>query len=273
LHRFILLIAILGLISACARPTGDFGRAQSSVVHDEILPQVGKLRAKANGEPQSNLNLTDEEHEMHNRVWRFLVASHAKDWFYDAVVEWQRLRLITAQNNKFSTDRYYSFLRSQKYSSSKVRYYKVANDIDADLNTSPSVFKAICDVYEIDRRRSIAVQSLNSAQDIEKISVSERRAENNIYIDWFVQAMRYRYDSYSLALERLLIETPHEGARDVDRRLSLFAIEVERAERHDFCRSPLDYTKTANSNAIASRYETKSYIFGSENELNSEYLK
>jgi hypothetical protein len=257
------LILLFAAISACARPTGDFGRAESSILHDEIMPKIGQFRVKRNGEPLSTLNLTDEENEMHDRVWRFLIAAHSRDWFYDIVVEWQRVRLAPLQDKKFSIDRYYSFLRSERYSSSKVRYYKVANDIDADLGTVPSVFNAICAVSEIDRRRLIAVSSLKSAGQVEKISVANRKAENQIYIDWFVRAIRYRYQSYSLALERLLIETPHEGARDIDARLSRFAIEVERAERHDFCGSSLVYNQTNNPNMIASRYSTNQSIFNS----------
>ncbi len=271
--RFILLIVIFGLISACTRPTGDFGRVQPNFIHDDILPAAGKLRAKADGEPVSNLNLTDEEGEMHNRVWRFLAAPHAKDWFYDIAVEWQRTRLIAATDSEFSIERYYNFLRSERYSSSRVRYFKLANDIDADLNTAPSVFKTICAALEIDRRRAIAVNSLNSAGALERNAVNQRQAENAIFIDWFVRAIRFRYDSYSLALERLLIETPHEGARDIDRRLSSFAIEVERAERRDFCGSSLVYSKKSNANTIPSRYETKSNIFGSANNSEPEYLK
>ncbi len=273
LLRFILLIVIFGLISACARPTGDFGRVQPNFIHDDILPEVGKLRARADGEPVSNLNLTDEESEMHDRVWRFLVAPHAKDWFYDIAVEWQRTRLIAAVDNKFSIERYYDYLRTERYSSSRVRYFKLANDIDADLNTAPGVFKAICAALEIDRRRAIAVNSLNSAGVLERNSVNQRKAENALFMDWFVRAIRFRYDSYSLALARLLIETPHEGARDIDRKLSSFAIELERAERRDFCGSSLVYSKKYDANIIPSRYGVKAYIFGSTSDPEPEYLK
>ena len=253
--RFFILLLLIASISACARPIGDFSRAEKNVLHDEIMPVAGKLRANVSGEPVSNLNLTDEEEDMQNRVWRFLVSAHSRDWFYDIVIEWQRVRLLTPQDSKFSFDRYYSFLRSEKYSSSKVRYYKVSNDIVADLDTVPSVFSAICAVMEIDRRRAVAVNSLRSASQVEKISVANRKIENTKYVDWFVRAIRYRYESYSLALERLLIETPHEGARDIDRRLSDFAIVVERAERRDFCGSILFNTQKNKLNNLPSRFE------------------
>lgn len=63
----------------------------------------------------------------------------------------------------------------------------------------------------------------------------QRKGENDVYIAWFVRAARYRYESYSIALKRLLVETPHEEAREIDALLSTLAINVERAERGAFC--------------------------------------
>jgi len=273
MFRLLIVVILFGFISACARPIGDFGRAKPSVVHDEILPQIGKLRAKWQGEAQSNLNFTDEENEMYDRVWRFLVSAHTKDWFYDVVIEWQRTRLITPVDDKFSYNRYYSHLRSEKYTSSKVRYFKLVSDIDADINTVPGVFNSICKTIEIDRRRSVAVNSIRGVSGVERTSVKERKLENDLFINWFVRAMDYRYKSYSLALDRLLIETPHAGARDVDRRLSEFAIDVERAQRGDFCGSSLIYSKKASQNILPSRFENNSFVFGVNNENEPSILK
>src|SRR5690606_9169566 len=89
--------AILLLLAAasCARPTGDFGRAKPGVLHDEIMPAIGSVRAELAGEPVSKFKIADEEREMRDRVWRFLVAPHANDWFYDTVVELQRTRIAS----------------------------------------------------------------------------------------------------------------------------------------------------------------------------------
>ena len=257
--RLIIFIALFFSLGACARPVGDFGRAKTNIVHDEIMPSLGSSRAKANIEPVSNFNQSDEEKEMQNRVWRFLIAPHTKDWFYDIVVEWQRTRLIAPKDQEFSIDRYYSYLRSQKFSSSRVRYNALLQDISIDIKTTPNVFLAICAVREIDRRRNIAVNSLASAGQIEKSSVINRKAENDLYISWFIRALTYRYQSYSLALERLLIETPHEEARNVDRRLSEMIIDVERAQRQDFCGSSLNYLQANNKSNISSRFQTQPF--------------
>lgn len=257
--RLIVLIIILVSLGACARPVGDFGRASPNIVHDDILPAIGGIRAKVAKEPVSNLNLTDEEREMHDRVWRFLISPHSKDWFYDIVVEWQRTRLLPAQDQRFTHERYYAHLRSQEYASSRVRYVTVLRDIEVEQKTTPGVFVAICNVREIDRRRDVAVNSLESGGADERAAVVARKAENEMFIAWFVRALGYRYASYSLALERLLIETPHEAAREIDARLSLMAIDVERAERGEFCGSSAGFTGSRAGSGIASRFQTGTF--------------
>ncbi len=253
--RLIIIILIISFLSACARPVGDFGRAEVNVLNDEILPGLGSVRAMANKEPVSNLNKTDEENEMHDRVWRFLIAPHAKDWFFDIVIEWSRTRIVPLQDQRFAIDRYYYFLRNQKFSSSRVRYTALSRDIAIDLKTVSSVFASICAVREIDRRRKVALNYIASANQIERNAVNARKVENELFISWFVRSLRYRYDSYSFALDRLLIETPHEEARQVDARLSEMIIDVERAERQDFCASQFRNNSALSKPKIASRLQ------------------
>lgn len=227
-------MAILAL-TGCARPTGDFGRAAPSVLHDEIMPAMGASRAAADGEPVSDFNLTDQEREMHDRVWRFLVAPHSRDWFYDTAVELQRTRLASDLDTGFSADRYYDYLRSERFQSSRVRYRKVADDVAIDIATIPETFAAICWVIEVDRQRAIAVTNVRLAGADAPGQVAARKWENQQKIAWFTRALRYRHLAYSTALERLLVETPHEEARLVDAQLALMEPYVQRAEAGDFC--------------------------------------
>ncbi len=227
--------------TACGgpRPIGDFGRAQPSVLHDEILPAIGKTRAELAGEPASQFNLTDQEREMHDRVWRVLVSPHSYDWFYDFSVELQRTRISGARDHKFTPDRYYRWLRQTDFASSRVRYSAVADHVDADLDTMPTTFRAICAVIEVDRQRAIAAREIASIGEGGRSETLERKAENDLKIDWFVRAVSYRYDSYGYALDHLLVETPHEEAIEVDGLLSELGIYVELAKRGDFCSGSL----------------------------------
>ncbi|MCD7059434.1 hypothetical protein [Pelagibacterium xiamenense] len=242
-------------LSACARPVGDFGRAKPSVLHDEIMPQIGDGLASSRGEPVSDFNLTDEEREMHNRVWRFLVAPHTRDWFYDTAVELQRTRISGATDTRFSADRYYHYLRTTQYVSAAVRYRTVANDITLDIATLPTTFQSICAVIEIDRQRAIAVANVSLAAPGAPAEVAARKWENDQRIAWFTRALEYRYRSYSTALDRLLVETPNPEARTVDALLSQMELFVRRAQAGDFCAvNPGGFV--SKDGGIPSRYET-----------------
>lgn len=227
-----MLAALCGMSAACARPLGDFGRPQDSVFYDDVLPTIGKGRAALSGEPVSSFNLTDQEVEMHDRIWRFLVAPHAYDWFYDVVAELQRTRVSATTVHRFAPDRYYGYLHGERYASSRIRFRTLADDARSDVDTAPTTFRSICTVIEIDRQRATASRELGGMSGDE---VAARHAENATWIDWFARSLRYRYESYSYALDHLLVETPHEEAVEADGRLSELAIWVDRADRGDFC--------------------------------------
>jgi hypothetical protein len=246
--------ALLILIAACARPVGDFGRAAPSFTHDELMPAVGAARADAAGEPVSDFNRTDQEDEMHNRVWRFLIAPHAKDWFFDVAVELKRTRISTASDTRFRKDRYYDWLHETKYESSRIRYATITEDAKMDIATVPETFVSICEVIEIDRQRAIALDGVGPIEVSVAENVAARKYENDQAIGWFVRALRYRFDSYTYALEHLLVETPHEEARETDVQLTILEGYVRRAERGDFCGDGR-YDDGIGRVEIPSRYE------------------
>lgn len=223
------------LLGACARPIGDFGRAEPSVLNDDVMPAAGATRAALAGEPVSSFNKTDEEVEMANRIWRFVTSGRTKDWFADVAAELHRTRLTVGTGILKGHDRYYNWLHGTEYQSATVRYATVSDDIDADLATIPGTFSAICAVVEIDHQREVAGANLPRLGPGPNIDADARNAENQDQIGWFVRALRYRYDSYDYALDHLLIETPHAEARSVDAGLSDLEGDVQAAERGDFC--------------------------------------
>lgn len=238
-----------------ARPVGDFGRAQPGVLHDTIMPMAGDGLASVRKEPVSNLNQTDQEVEMHDRTWRFLIAAHSRDWLFDASVELQRTRIGQARDYQFSIDRYYNWLRTTEYRSSPTRYATVGRHILADLDTVPTTFRSICAVVEVDRQRRVALAELSGIEQGVADNVAARRTENQWHIDWFVRALNYRYQSYDYALNHLLVETPHEQSMSVDENLRRLRPWVDRANRADFC-SNGSAGGSGGSLSIPSRYQT-----------------
>jgi hypothetical protein len=224
--------AILALltVSACARPTGDFGRAERNVINDEIMPAIGKRLSD-----DSTFNLADQEHEMRDRVWRYLVAPHAYHWYGDVAVEFQRTRIMPMSYKPFNKARYHTWLQGKDFASSRVRYTRVEEDVIADLGTMPATFASVCAVIELDRQRGIASLELTGLEDEVSLNAAKRHGENLAVIGWFARSVVYRYESYAYALDHLLVETPHEEAVGVNARLSELAVWVEAARRGDFC--------------------------------------
>lgn len=230
------LVLAMMLAACVARPVGDFGRAAPSWTHDTAMPAVGDFIAANRNEPVSTFNKTDQENQMQDRVWRFLVAAHAKDWEFDGSAELQRTRITFPRDENFTIERYYNWLKTTNYQSSRTRYSTVGSHITADLDTLPTTFASICAVIEIDRQRKVAYANLQNglAPRIAE-EVAARKYENDAFIAWFVRALAYRYNSYDYALDNLLVETPHEQSLAVDDALRRMSVFVSRAQRGDFC--------------------------------------
>lgn len=227
------LALLLGTAPVSAHEIGDFGRVKPGVLNDEIIPQTDRLMRRLGNQPVSNFNITDQEREMHDRVYRFLIARHYVGWAFD-------YEQIVAVAGAFSKrpgkdDLYYRWLTNARYASSRVRYNTMADDVGADLLTLPTTFAAICAVIEIDRQRAVAAAEIGSIEPPMLAQMQARKAENDLYVGRFIAALDYRYASYSYALDHFLVETPHGEAIAVDERLSRLAIWVDRAEAQDFC--------------------------------------
>ena len=249
------VIAIAGLVAACAsRPVGDFGRAQPGAMHDAVMPAIGTVFAKQRREPVSGFNQTDQEREMHDRTWRFLVAAQSNDWLYDTEMELQRTRIAPAKDFTFSKDRYYAWLKKTYYQSSRVRYATLGRHVLADLDTLPSTFLSICAVQEVDRNRAVALRNLSDVAESAAADLEARRVENQWHIDWFVRAVNYRFESYSYALDNLLVETPHEQSVAADASLKQLKVWADRASRYDFC-SDADMGGYGGGVALPSRFQ------------------
>jgi hypothetical protein len=221
-------------LGACARPVGDFGRAEADPIHDSVMPMIGKARAYNQKEPVSAFNLTDEEQEMRDRVWHYLVSPDAFDWFGDNIVELQRTRIAPLSNKPMRTDLYYAWLHNQQFASSHTRYLRIGDNVQSDIELMPEVFRSICVVTQIDRQRGIASNQLNLEAKMSS-NAAARYDENRMVIGWFVRSVRNRYDSFDYALNHLLVETPHKEAVPVNDLMNQLAMYVAQAEAGNFC--------------------------------------
>lgn len=227
------LFALLPVPQVQAQQLGDFGRMERNFLNDEVLPLLDRNRRGMNGKPMDGFNLTDEEVEMRDRVWRFLVAPHAKDWAWPYTAEIRPAKAGGGTDKQVG--KYYRWLTGQRYASSRVRYNTIAEHVGADVATLPSTFRSICAVIEVDRQRGVAIAEVGGLEPEMAVRVQKRDLENATFIQRFVLALNFRYDSYQYALDHFLVETPHLEAREVDTALTGMVIWVERANSHDFC--------------------------------------
>jgi hypothetical protein len=230
---FAAVLTLLSSTAASAQVLGDFGRVEPGVVNDLIVPGIDSIGKFFTGQPQADLLWTDEEREMHDRVWRFLVVPHAKDWAFE--YGWEITPASLDDRRPKRVGRYYKWLRDAGFVSSHARYNAVSEHSGWDIGTLPGVFHSICTVEELDRQRDVAASGLRHVEARTLREASERHAENQAYVGRFVLALTYRYESYGYALDHLLVETPHREAVTTDAQLSELAIWVDRAEARDFC--------------------------------------
>jgi hypothetical protein len=245
----LLVGALLCAVPVAAHELGDFGRVKPGIVNDELIPGADNIGRRLLNMPVSDFNITDQEREMHDRVYRFLIARHVEDWAFD----YEQVVFVASifSARKGHDDLYYKWLTHERYASSRVRYNTIADDVGADLLTLPSTFASICAVIEVDKQRAIAGDELPDIELAMLKQVRIRKAENDLYVARFVRAIRYRYDSYSYALDHFLVETPHPEAVRVDERLNEMVIWVDYAEAGDFCID--DFDGWDDDNAIPGR--------------------
>lgn len=216
-----------------AQQLGDFGRLEPGVVNDDLLPLFDPNRKGTNGKPLNGMNVTDEEIEMRDRIWRFLAAPQVKDWAWPYTAE---IRPAKAGGGTVKQiGKYYRWVSEQRYDSSHARYNLMSEHAGWDVGTLPGVFESICTVIEIDNQRGIAVAEINGLEPALLAKVDKRDKDNGKFILRFIAALNFRYDSYQYALDHFLAETPGREAVDVDAVLTSLAIWVDRANAHDFC--------------------------------------
>lgn len=226
-----MLALALVTVAACGRPTGDFGRAEPSFLHDTLLPAAGNLVAsQVRKEPVSGFPLTDDERELRSRAWAFVRAPHVRDWWLDTLVEGERTRILPILKGgdamapeivamfpeitlpliapAYDRSRYHRYLLSDGRASTETLWTRVIDDASADTALIPP----FCDVAARVRRSDVERLGALRRQRLVEAGLHEgaeaRVWENEETIAWVWQALGYRASSYRYAIDHFQVEAP-----------------------------------------------------------------
>lgn len=208
-----LLLPVLGaavLLAGCSRPAGDFDRAKPSVIHDTIMPEAGKLAARVRKEPVSEFILTDDEKLLRDLGWGLIRPPWTKDWIGGTKVELTRTRLLPEKDGKVPVTLYSVFLGSERFNSSEARFDRIAADARGDAKLVPPFCEVATRVKAADKERLAAVSRRDILTQDTFEGANARVWENQAYIGWVAQALRFRIQAYQTAVDHFEIETPSD---------------------------------------------------------------
>lgn len=226
------LIVLVGMaLSAC---TGDFGRPRANLWNDTILPQAGFWAATGRGEAASPFRMTDDEEQMRDRAWRFVMPAHQRNIFEREVSTLVYARVLPVGAQSQAVSDYHRALTGGSYASQASRYARLAEDANADrLLVGP--FRANATrVVAADRVRLRTVDGSPLVPPDKRDPAFARVVENEGLILWVCERVGFRIESYRYALANLVVETPSREAIRAER--SIMALETEAGPT---CKLPL----------------------------------
>lgn len=237
-------------LTGCLNTTGDFGRAQKGFTEDVLLPFTGTVSGRLRGEPVSFYALTEDEKELRNRAWNFLMPEKdapAGTWQQDHQSFYHILPPrepdITLYHRtimggpQFGTQIGDSPIARRvsnpagSFTSLVSRYNRVRDRVMADHALIP-YFKLIANqVTQADHVRSKSLEHVGNLTEEQRSEAQARMCENALIIarvNWafFDKAEQYRY-----SLEHLMVEGPEREAIPAERTLMAYENDIGKFTR------------------------------------------
>ncbi|WP_246736122.1 hypothetical protein [Enterovirga aerilata] len=213
------------LLGACVE-RGDFGRVKRNSAWNDMLEATGSVAAAGRGEPVSPYDHTDDERELRDRAWRFLVPAHDLAWFERALGELAAKRILPPDAGAGDPAAYFGALQRDGALSPASRYRRLSEDAAADARLLPKLADVAARVFAADgvRMKTLGYAGRVSAADIAQAEA--RVAENRCLVAWVAWGLDRRLAEYRYALEHLVIETPQAQAVPAER--SVAFLEAQR---------------------------------------------
>ncbi|MGO4172324.1 hypothetical protein [Bosea sp. TAF32] len=225
------------VLTACTATDGDLGRPRPTVWSQLIAPESGFFAAASRGEAASYFRLTDDEEQLRDRAWRFVMPASPHSVFQGEISNFAHSRIlpVAAQSNDVSD--YFRGLTSVSFASQASRYNRLAEDANADrLLIGPFRANAMR-VVSMDRVRMRAAEGSPDVAPGKIEPAMARVIENEGLIYWVCERLDFRIRSYRYALTNLVVEMPSREAVRAERAIMALA-----AESAPLCQMPLNGT-------------------------------
>lgn len=214
------LAGALTLVS-CAQQ-GDFGRPKAGV-WNSLIDATGTVAAREREEPASASPYTDDEQDLRNRSWRFLMPAITREAFLDILANLTRARVLPASWRPDDPAAYHDALLAPDFRSPVSRYRRLTDDAVADARLIPPFAALAGRVADADARRLRSLPFARTLDDWDVRQAAMRVAENRCLIAWVRLETGKRLDAYRYALEHLFAEAPEVGATEAERALAMLA--------------------------------------------------
>lgn len=209
------------LLTSCAQQ-GDFGRPKPGV-WNSLIDTTGTVVAHERGEPASLLPLTDDEQDLRNRAWRFLMPADTREAFLDILANLTRARVLPPSWRPDDPARYFDAILTPDFRSPVSRYRKLTDDAVADARLVPPFAGLAARVFDADARRLRSLPFARTLDDADIRRAAMRVAENRCLVAWVRLETGSRLESYRYALEHLFADAPDPSAAEAERALAMLA--------------------------------------------------
>lgn len=224
----------LTLLLAAGACTGDLGRPRQDIVSQLLAPQAGFWAATARGEAASHFRFTDDEEQLRDRAWRFVMPGHERSVFQAQTAALAHARILPAQLHLGFRAEYFQALTGGSFASQASRYARLAEDANADRILIGPFRANAMRVVAADRVRMRAAETSPDVAPSQVDPAFARVVENEGLILWVCERVGFRIESYRYALANLVVEMPSREAIRAER--AIMALE---AEAGPLCKMPL----------------------------------
>lgn len=210
--------AVLFALHGCAEK-GDFGRPKETALSRIFTP--------LDGPTNSSFHYTDDEQELRDRAWRFLMPAKQR-WFFDRVVyDAARSGYLPPEYFPETVSWYYEALKGEAFRSPASRFAQLASDVSADRQLL-SVFAHIAArVMRADSARARAIPNVSDLSVEEWNDARIRMQENHALIGWVCYRASMRLQGFRYALEHGYVAMPQMEAVRAERVLLSYERDFE----------------------------------------------